>query len=950
MLIDNNGMEQPPKTITTEQKILCLGQVLQRLKQEDNLDALIEITIAYLQEQFDYQLIWIAIYDRLNHTLFGKGGITPDNDISFGKKQVVLNSGDLLEQVVIEKSLLTSDNLREETRATQWQEIAAKYQIQGTIILPICYSNCCVGLMLLGSQSSGNSLSGEIKPLLQIVLSELGVALYQNEIDSQQQIRHPERRLLQLVENLRTLTNLDQKLETVVEATHQFLGPTRTNIYWFERQGRYFWCRMSNHLLNLGRDSHPQTTVAGITVQELNDFYYALALNQVVWIGESSSSLNSRFTGKLMQRLQVQSLLAAPIFLQKDLLGFLAAEGLEPRIWTQGDKNFIQGAAGLISLIAPIDKVEDRIRQIQQDSQLTSQLTQAVHNRKDVHETLRLFATRVLERLAANRFVVLHYDSDHDNYQVLYQISPHNRRPWTFTFNPLTETDIQLLQTATQAVEIENLDNEDLRFVNWHQPFQESGGRSFLVCNCTQGHPPDTVLLITHETNRSWASQEKELLWVFSQQIGVIVRQWQLRISHKQQQKISQIFTQCLDILAQNQGDSTKAFIEKIAAILDCPLALLISWFPDQEIAEIIPGVISDHQFEIIGNVSIPIQGEALIQQTVAEENYLILQANDLASETRKWLNVPESSQVLSLAMRATPNEQPTGVVLLADYQERYWSEPSLCAIVTLVNYLAWWRRQNQINQLLTSTTEKLWQLNWYKNSRLEEIQRIGTLLLSQIHDLGIPGNELTQMRYRLLLRQLNHITGSMTGIVKQEQWQLHVSCETMTISNLLKRSLDRVDNLLKQQQMWVSVHGLRQPIENGDSPKSTSALKGVFPLSHQSTMAIMGDIVKIELVIHEVLVAACHRSQPGSKIDIWCRQLDEQLLELLITDNGAIEPHLLVKRDHNLLPSDLQPPSLHLLICQKLMQQLGGALDLSQLPDQRVASRLLLPLAPRSS
>ena len=119
---------------------------------------------------------------------------------------------------------------------------------------------------------------------------------------------------------------------------------------------------MSNQLVNIGRDSSTQQPAAGMTVQELSEFYYALAVNQIVWIGEARSSLKSHFTGKLLQRLQVRSLLAAPILWQKDLLGFLAVEGNEPRIWTEADKNFVQGAAGLISLVAPTDNMESTIQ------------------------------------------------------------------------------------------------------------------------------------------------------------------------------------------------------------------------------------------------------------------------------------------------------------------------------------------------------------------------------------------------------------------------------------------------------------------------------------------------------------------------------------------------------------------------------------------------------------
>ncbi|BAZ30107.1 putative GAF sensor protein [Cylindrospermum sp. NIES-4074] len=960
-MLTDNQMGQPQKPIAAEQPILSLGRVLQNLREEDNVDVLIATTITYLQEQFNYQLIWIALYDRLNHVLIGKGGSTADHQISFLHKPVGLNPGDLLEQVVIAQCPLGVADLQREPRAAQWHEVAAKYEIQGTIILPIRHRDSCMGVVLLGSQRWGYLLAGEAKARLQMVLGQLGTVLHHHEMNLQQkQTKRPDEPLLRLLEKVRTLSNLDQRLEAVVQSTHQFVFPHRTNIYWFEPQGHYFWCRMSNQLVNMARNASSQKAAAGMTVQDLNDFYYALSDNQIVSIGEARSSLKSNFTGKLLQRLQVRSLLAAPILWQKDLLGFLAVEGLEPRIWTEAERHFVQGAAGLISLIAPTDNMESTIRKIQQDSQLTSQVAQAIYNEQDFHETLRLCATRVLERLTATRFLLLQYDYDQNNYQVLYQISPHNRRPWTFALNALPDVDRQFLQKTTQAVEIENFD-EDLRLANWRPPLLENSVRSLLICNCTQGHTPEALLVITHETHRSWTTPEKELLWVVSQQIGVIVRQWQLRASSKEQQKISRIFTQCLRILVQVQSEATEAEIkhleraalEQIASILDCPLAVLLSWSPGQSRAEIIPGAITNNQFGIVADVPVSVQGEALIQWTLSQDSYLCLKANDLPPETRKWLNVPDSSQVFVVALRTPAIYQPTGVVLLADYQEQTWSEASLNATVTLVSQLAWWRRQQQISQFLESITEELRQLNWYKNRRLEEIHRTAALLLGQIHDLGIPANELTQTRYRLLLRQLDHATASITGILKLEQWQLHMSWETMPITSLLKRSLERIDNTLKKHKLWIGVHGLGQPNEEHESPQTPSFLKGMITTGNLSAMAIAGDIVKIELVLHELLVTACRRSEDGSRIDIWCRRLDERFLELSITDNGAIEPQLLIDLHHD-TPKDLltlshlnQPPGLHLLICQKLMQQLGGELHFYQLPDQRVVSSLLLLIAP---
>jgi signal transduction histidine kinase len=224
-------------------------------------------------------------------------------------------------------------------------------------------------------------------------------------------------------------------------------------------------------------------------------------------------------------------------------------------------------------------------------------------------------------------------------------------------------------------------------------------------------------------------------------------------------------------------------------------------------------------------------------------------------------------------------------------------------------------------------------------------LQRTVTQLLAQVQDLGIPENEITQMRYQQLLWQLDKTNASMKALLKLEVWQLQMSWETIPIASLLKRSLERVDNLVKQQKLWVGVHGLGQQQQAQESEQNHSLLP-------QSSLAIAGDVVKIELVLHELLIAACQRSTDGGRIDIWCRRSDQRLLEVSITDNGFIEPQLLTELTQNaskdLLASSgfEQSLALHLQICQKLMHQLGGELHIYQLPDGRSVSRLLLPLA----
>jgi len=950
----------PDKSLTDEQNILALAKVLQSLREEDDVDLLISTIIFYIQEQFDYSLIWIAFYERLKHALEGKGGITPDEDKKFLHKPVVLNPGDVLEQVVIQQAPLGVVDLSNEVRAQPWQEVAKKFNIRGTIILPICHKNLFFGLILLGSPRWGYLLPGESKARLTMILDALGAVLYQKQIDLQRkQSKRADEPLLKLVESIRVLKNLDQRLKAVVEATHTFVSPSRTNIYWFDRQGRYFWCRMSNQLVNLGRDPNEQQSAAGMTVQELDELYHALSENKIVFIGDARSSLKSNFTGKLLKRLAVRSLLAAPIIWQNDLLGFLAVEGYEPRIWVEADKNFVQGAARLISLVAPIDSMESTIKQIQDDTQLTSQITQIIDDEHDFNQILSIRATKVLARLAATRFILLQFNYEQNNYQIIYQSQPPHRRPLKLTLHDLPEVDSSLLTNAEGSVEVERLD-QDLRFFIWRPLLVENGVRSLLICNCTQGVTPRLLLLITHETYRNWSTSEKELLWTVSQQIGVLVQQWQLHSDYDHQKRMLYSIQQCLGIIRQNHENQTTqprkrqlelTALEQIASVLACPLVVMLSWSAGEEYADIIH-LSTDNGFEIVTDAPINIKSEHLIQSALAHHGYLSLTVDELPPKTRKWLNGSKISQILVTALRTTAVYEATAVVVVADHRQRQWLQQNLDIAEMLMNQLAWCRRQQQVTQLLERSNEQLKQLNWYKHRRLEEMQRTIGLLLRQIHDLGIPSNDLSRTRYQLLLRQLNQTTASITGLLKLEQWHLHKSGETMSVSSLLKRSLERVETLLQEHNLWVSVQGLDELGVEPESINNSVFLQKTQTSSHLSAIMIGGDIVKIELIIHELLLFACYRCQDGGKIDISCQRAGERLLEVSIIDNGTISSELLAElHDHQ--PKDVlkvsplnQPPGLHLLICQNLIQQLGGEVSIYQLPDSRVISCLKLPLA----
>ncbi|MBD2184839.1 sensor histidine kinase [Aerosakkonema funiforme] len=1002
------GQQQRPNS--EDKKVVTLGRVLQTLREEDNVDVLIDTTINYLQAEFDYSLIWIGFYDRLDHRILGKGGIVPTGDINFLKQRIFLNPGDLLEQVVIQLRPIGVPDLRQETRAGEWRKAAANFNIRGTLIFPIRYRDRCFGVVMLGSLQWGISPQPEEKARLSMLLGGLAASLNQIETDwNRQRTKRPDEPLFRILEQLRSTRTILQRLETVVAETHQFVAPTRTSIYWFERERRYFWRRMSNRASGSFGDA--VTKASGITVQESGGFYNALVADQMVSIGEAHSSLKADITSRLLQRLGVRSLLAAPIRLGDELLGFLAVEGNEPRIWKEEEKNYLRGAAQLIAMFSPIEEMEVTVEQTKQDRMLTAEIASAITSEEDWQKTLKICAEQLTTRLQVDRFLVLLFDPDQKHFEICFQTQPVNRRPIVSqtggkdssqTLPSLSDVDWQLLERSPEAVAIEDL-STDLKLLGFRNAFLEAGVRSLLTCNTSLKRPLTGLLIVTSENPRTWTSAEREIFRVVSQQIGLIINQRRLIGQLDRQQKSYQSLQWGLTTMQQafSLEHIEKAALQSIATMLQAPVAALVSWSPRSKEGRILTTDVSNYQFAIDSNFIVPIRSDELIQEALASDGLLVKDVTNISPATRSWISGPGISEIMVMPLQTAPEHEPTGVAIVAKGTGS-WPNSALPMFGLLTSQLAWLRRYKMLIDSLSEEREELQCLNWYKHRLIADLARqyLQPPQIELVEDLSRQGavKELRQPAGRFhsspaiknskdLLTKQDSRHGGLAiyiySMLANEQWKIGYrelengkvlsddgiededseknsiaasfasTKDSIRLTSLLLRSLDRIDPAIKQKRIWAQIHDTE-----GEKALTTNLSKKL-------------DIVKIELVIHEILMAACDRVRTGGRIDIWCRQLghesrgygEEELspshshhyppdrfIELSVTDDGAIDPVLIAELQQapsdDLVPSTLdKPPGLHLRICQSIVRQMAGELNFYQIDDGRVLSRLLIPL-----
>jgi GAF domain-containing protein len=923
-------MSQSKEPSAHEQQLLTLGRVLQTLREAEDVDLLIATTLEYFKGSFNFDLIWIGLYDQGDHRIFGKGGITPNGeDLEYLRQKFLLTSGDVMEQVVIQQRSVALPDLRAEMRAAEWRKLATKHGIQGTMIFPIRYHERCYGVLLLGSKLWGVFPRADEKTRLAMVLGALAVALNQIELEWQrQQVKRPEQPVFKLLGELRSLSNLGQRLEAIVEETHRFIQPSRTCVYWFERQSRYFWRRVTNQKKTAGLlDNQP---TAGITVQEVSGFYQALVADQVVSIGAAHRSLRADTTSRLMQQIRAKSLVAAPIWFQNELMGFLAVEGTEARIWQEEEKTYVRSAAQLIALVAPLEEMENKVQQTKLDQALTAEIAHSIYSRGDWKVTLKTAAELLNKRLKTERFIVLLYDSEQEYFNVCYQSHLKNRRALSSTLPTLNQMDWQWVEQEAEAITIENLE-EDLHLSAWREGLMEMGVRSLIAASCAPAEPLEGLIVVCHDGPRAWSQLERELVRSVAQQIGMILRQWQLQKQNEQQQNIYETVQWGLTTMQQtHQLDLLeRAALHHIGQVLEAPLAALVSWAPGRRTGRIVLPKHLDPRFNFSPLMKVSVLTDTLVHWALEKEGFLSVSIDHIPVETRQWLNAPGLGQLLIMAVRTAPDHEPTGVLIVADGLDRRWADRHLNALTTLVNQFAWSRRYLMLAEILQGQRQELEQLGWYKQRRLEDMYRVVKQGVKRLGEITAPAKDaLAVTRQQQILRQLGDAVVPMQRMLQDEAWQIQIKLDTISLVSLLRRALERVDPLIKQRQLWSQVHNEGNPI-------------------------ITCDVAKLELIFYEVLLTACQRSRAGGRIDLWCRPMEGPFMEVSITDDGTIEPRLVedfaAGRAVDLLaPSMLdKPPGLHLAICKSLMQQMGAEFNFYKLEDGRVLSRLVLPLAP---
>lgn len=931
----------------SETRLIALGQILQSLQQENNGEVLITTLIDYLHREFPQQIIWLGLYDRLEHRLIGKGGITPDGEQKLLKQRFFLNPGDLLEQVVIQQIPLKIKDLCGEVRAGEWRRIAQQFGIHSTMLFPLSSKGRCFGVILMGSTSWDIVLAETEQTELSIISGTFACALYQMEIEWQYSAtKHADEPLFEVFAQLEQQTALTERLESIVNLTQQFINPTRTNVYWYSPEKRYFWHRLSNRQL-AGSLRGSRNVSPGITVAEAYDFYQTLAEGKLVAIGAGRSSLKPESTERLLTKLKARSLLAAPIRVDNELLGFLAVEDEEAHIWEQVEQNYVGAATRLISLVTGNEDIQARLEQVQADNNVLLEISQTLATVEDPQAALDRCAYLLCQSLQAEQVWVVgtnpNVRPEQGGYRLVYQY------PYVQQVSfPFADWE----QEFTEVVAVEDIDR-DPRFGDWYNSLKQTGVRSLLICPIS--NPIATgIVMLAHSTPRTWQRYQIQLVSLVAQNLG-----WLLatrKLSHDIEHLYSQVRTleTGLQQLRQAPWQPYKleqCWLEYIADLLTSPCALFLSWDhqntqnltnPQELQAQIAATMVDKSKFTFNSDLSLPVHREPLIQAVLNTKDFFHCNVSQLDPLTLQWLNYPNLEQVLVIPVRVTKQSDfplpILGVFIFCFSAGTNFPRQILGAVNILMQQFAWLRHQYYVNVNLLRQRSEQQILNWYKHRCLEILNQsiAAAVKFGQLKQgkkasppvINNPTPTIEYMRQQQLLRQLENTLTTINPVLNEEKWRLTKHLTFVSVAHVIKRSLILVDSLYQQRQLRTVI---RDP----------------------HNLYLYTDSFKLKCILLELLMDFYHRVSPQSTIKFFCHQLahDDSYIELLILENDT-SVHISNEKPQQSfsLPPDLPtlPLSLSnisLQMCQRFLQILSGKLSLHQLEDNRYVTRLLLPV-----
>ena len=259
--------------------------------------------------------------------------------------------------------------------------------------------------------------------------------------------------------------------------------------------------------------------------------------------------------------------------------------------------------------------------------------------------------------------------------------------------------------------------------------------------------------------------------------------------------------------------------------------------------------------------------------------------------------------------------------------------------IVFKIKKSKWVHENNALRQQITECSEVLQHAKENERKAKENIEianRVKTDLLSKLsHEIRTPMNGVIGMASLLSETEVTAEQKEYIGTIIQSSERLMTTLNNMLVTDVINYSENEADNTVYEEQDYDLRHNIETVLESFAAKAAQTGIELVYHIQKDTPEMLVGDEMRLRQILMNLIDNAMRFTSKGEvAITVGIlRLLEGNQVDLAfeISDTGAGLPEAdveLLSKDITDINTKREGDALPLIICKKLVNLMGGQLD----------------------
>jgi methyl-accepting chemotaxis protein PixJ len=386
-------------------------EITSQMRQAKDLDVLLKITVAQVKEKIAGDRALIYQFTTSDHgTVLAEArnsGWTP----SLGENLPAILFGLYTDQDYLEA--VSIDNIAQIQTTPYQKQLLEKFQVQGSLSLPIFIENQVWGLLVIHSCESERKWQEAEITLISQISTEITYRLQSFELQKElQQSVLAKQSVGKVISKILQQPNVNKIFETTTQEIRQLLKCDRVGVYRFEPDwsGKFVfesvgvgWTKVvTPDYKMVWEDTHLQETKGGRYAKG-----ETFVVNDTYKIGLAQCHID------ILEQFEAKAYIIAPIFSGEQLWGLLAAyQNTGPRKWQDWEVSFLNQVGLQFGVAVSQGEYADEITQIAKQEKALINVVNRIQQASNLTEIFKNTTLEIRQALQCDRVSIYRFNED----------------------------------------------------------------------------------------------------------------------------------------------------------------------------------------------------------------------------------------------------------------------------------------------------------------------------------------------------------------------------------------------------------------------------------------------------------------------------------------------------------------------------------------------------------